>query len=195
MFDVTTSLSLVGSLRGMEHLPPSGTRSLAILPEPSEHVPPDDVAQLHCLGVEVRKIPGAGHTVWYGHVDASRSSSIMRIQPEDRRPEDLTPRARWHTPGFRPIITEGDLSLPGQLVESSEQVRRRGIGDAFEVLVLDLAVGFGVGKLGFAAVPHPKIDLGRGSSQGDPDRPLRTVPRRVVDLDLEPVRRHPEAPG
>lgn len=69
MFDVTTSLSLVGSLRGMKHPPASGIRSLAILPEPSEHVGPDDVAELHDLGVEVRKIPGAGHTVWYGHVD------------------------------------------------------------------------------------------------------------------------------
>jgi pimeloyl-ACP methyl ester carboxylesterase len=69
MFDVTTSLSLVGSLRGMEHPPPSGIPSLAILPEPSEHVPPNDVTQLRDLGVEVRKIPGAGHTVWYGHVD------------------------------------------------------------------------------------------------------------------------------
>jgi pimeloyl-ACP methyl ester carboxylesterase len=69
MFDVATSLSLVGSLRGMEHPPPTGMPSLAILPEPSEHVPPDDVSRLRDLGVEVRKIPGAGHTVWYGHVD------------------------------------------------------------------------------------------------------------------------------
>lgn len=69
LFDVATSLSLVGSLRGMDHPPPSAIRSLAILPEPSEHVPPHDVAQLHDSGVEVRKIPGAGHTVWYGHVD------------------------------------------------------------------------------------------------------------------------------
>jgi pimeloyl-ACP methyl ester carboxylesterase len=69
MFDVATSLSLVGSLRGMDHSPPSGVRSLAILPEPSEHVPPDEVAQLHDGGVEVRRIPGAGHTVWYGYVD------------------------------------------------------------------------------------------------------------------------------
>ncbi len=69
MFDVTTALSLVGSLRGMEHPPPSGIRSLAILPMPSEHVAPGDVAQLNNLGVEVREIPGAGHTVWYGHVD------------------------------------------------------------------------------------------------------------------------------
>ncbi|MCP4967073.1 MAG: alpha/beta hydrolase [bacterium] len=67
-FDVATSLSLVGSLRGMDHPPPSGIRSLAILPDPSEHVPSDDVAQLREAGVEVRQIPGAGHTVWYGHV-------------------------------------------------------------------------------------------------------------------------------
>jgi pimeloyl-ACP methyl ester carboxylesterase len=69
LFDIATSLSLVGSLRGMDHPPPTEVRSLAVLPEPSEHVPPDDVAQLHELGVEVRRIPGAGHTVWYGHVD------------------------------------------------------------------------------------------------------------------------------
>ncbi len=69
MFDVTTSIGLVDSLRGMEHPPPSGIRSLAILPEPSAHVPPDDVTQLLNLGVEVRTIPGAGHTVWYGYVD------------------------------------------------------------------------------------------------------------------------------
>ncbi len=68
-FDVDTSVSLVGSLRGMEHPPPRGIPSLAILPDPSDYVSPDDVARLHDLGVEVRTIPGAGHTVWYGHVE------------------------------------------------------------------------------------------------------------------------------
>ena len=69
LFDVATALNLVGSLRGLDHPPPAGIPSLAILPEPSDHVPPDDVNRLGELGVEVRTIPGAGHTVWYGRVD------------------------------------------------------------------------------------------------------------------------------
>ena len=68
LFDVGTALSLVGSLRGAAHPPPSGVRSLAILPEPSEHVSAEDVEQLQAAAVEVRTVPGAGHTVWYGYV-------------------------------------------------------------------------------------------------------------------------------
>lgn len=69
MFDVATSLSLVGSLRGLTHSPPPDIPSLAILPDPSQYVPPDDVVRLRDLGVEVRTVSGAGHTVWYGYVD------------------------------------------------------------------------------------------------------------------------------
>lgn len=59
----------------------------------------------------------------------------------------------------------GLLPLPGQLVESSEQARRRAIRYGFEVLVFDLTVGVGAGKLGLAALPHA-----RSISVADPRR-------------------------
>ena len=68
-WDVDTSVSLTQSLVGGDHLPPMSVPSLAILPEPSGQLTPQEVDLLRGRGVQVRSIPGAGHTVWYGFLD------------------------------------------------------------------------------------------------------------------------------
>jgi pimeloyl-ACP methyl ester carboxylesterase len=67
-FDVETSLSLLESMVGRDHRPAKSIRSLMIAPDPSAYLSADDCHALVDAGVEVRRIPGAGHTVWYGHV-------------------------------------------------------------------------------------------------------------------------------
>lgn len=68
-FDVETSLSLMTSMSGVDHQPVHGTRSLIVAPRPSDHFTPSDIVELRRQGFVVEQIDGAGHTVWYGHVD------------------------------------------------------------------------------------------------------------------------------
>ena len=81
LFDVPTAVAMdiSGAIaaadrarRGVLPRPfrPAGTaRSLMVRPEPSSWVSPEHVEELRQMGFEVRSIPGAGHSVWYGHVN------------------------------------------------------------------------------------------------------------------------------
>lgn len=66
-FDVQTAVSLSNSLVG-EHRPSTEVLTLAIVPDPSGYLSPADIEILAGDGAEIRRIPGVGHTVWYGHV-------------------------------------------------------------------------------------------------------------------------------
>lgn len=86
LFDVTTAVAMdvSGAIaaadrarRGVlpEPFRPAGSaRSLMIRPEPSSWVLPEHVEELRQMGFEVRSIPGAGHSVWYGHLDEFMSA-------------------------------------------------------------------------------------------------------------------------
>ena len=86
LFDVTTAVAMdvSGAIaaadrarRGVlpEPFRPTGSaRSLMIRPEPSSWVLPEHVEELRQMGFEVRSIPGAGHSVWYGHLDEFMSA-------------------------------------------------------------------------------------------------------------------------
>lgn len=73
-FDVDTSLSLMTSMSGADHRPADGARSLVVVPRPSDHFTPADLVELRQRGVAVEHVDGAGHTVWYGHVDKFMSA-------------------------------------------------------------------------------------------------------------------------
>lgn len=68
-FDVPTAVSLSASAAGRDFTPTAAIRSLMIRPEPSDYVSPADAAGLEAIGFAVRSVPGAGHTVWYGHIE------------------------------------------------------------------------------------------------------------------------------
>jgi pimeloyl-ACP methyl ester carboxylesterase len=68
-FDVETSLSLMTSMSGIDHHPEPGPEPLAIVPRPSEYLSPDEIVSLQGRGFRVHHVDGAGHTVWFGHVD------------------------------------------------------------------------------------------------------------------------------
>lgn len=68
-FDVETSLSLMGSLSGVDHRPRLGVDTLVVAPQPSDRLSPDDLQSLRRAGVTVTEIVGAGHTAWYSHLD------------------------------------------------------------------------------------------------------------------------------
>jgi pimeloyl-ACP methyl ester carboxylesterase len=67
-FDVETAVALessyVGHATGCPTLP-----SLVIHADPSRYVSQARAQELQRLGFRVRSIPGAGHCVWYGHLD------------------------------------------------------------------------------------------------------------------------------
>lgn len=65
-FDPATTASISC---GPDHawLPCPG--SIVVCAEPSDWVTPADIAGFEAHGIEVRRIPGAAHTVWYSHFD------------------------------------------------------------------------------------------------------------------------------
>jgi pimeloyl-ACP methyl ester carboxylesterase len=74
LFDVATTVSISMSAAGRDLTPTTQLPSLMVRAEPSAHVPPDEVARLRRLGFEIRSVPGAGHSVWYGHFDEFMST-------------------------------------------------------------------------------------------------------------------------
>jgi len=68
-FDVPTAAAVSASAAGRDFTPTAAIPSLMIRPEPSDYVSPADAAGLEAVGFSVRSVPGAGHTVWYGHVE------------------------------------------------------------------------------------------------------------------------------
>jgi pimeloyl-ACP methyl ester carboxylesterase len=74
LFDVATTVSISLSAAGRDLTPTTHLPSLMVRAEPSACVPPDEVARLRRLGFEIRSVPGAGHSVWYGHFDEFMST-------------------------------------------------------------------------------------------------------------------------
>jgi len=67
LFDVATAVSMSMSASGRD-LTPAATvvPSMALVADPSAFVSEAEVRRLTATGFEVRKVPGAGHSVWYG---------------------------------------------------------------------------------------------------------------------------------
>ena len=67
LFDVATAVSMSMSASGRD-LTPTATvvPSMALVADPSAFVSEAEVWRLTATGFEVRKVPGAGHSVWYG---------------------------------------------------------------------------------------------------------------------------------
>jgi len=70
LFDVATAVSMSMSASGRD-LTPTATEvpSMALVADPSAYVSEAEVERLTTRGFEVRKVPGAGHSVWYGFFD------------------------------------------------------------------------------------------------------------------------------
>lgn len=67
LFDVATTASVhANRVGGRDNTPPLVAPSLLVLAEPSGYVSPEAAGRLRERGFEVRRIPGAGHSVWYG---------------------------------------------------------------------------------------------------------------------------------
>jgi pimeloyl-ACP methyl ester carboxylesterase len=67
-FDVATAVSLERSYVGHAVAEPA-VPSLVLHADPSRYVSPERAQELQELGFWVRSVPGAGHCVWYGHLD------------------------------------------------------------------------------------------------------------------------------
>jgi pimeloyl-ACP methyl ester carboxylesterase len=68
-FDVGTAVAL-GRAYAMDppaHPPAVDVPSLVVRADPSWYVSSERAAELQELGFEVSSIPGAGHSIWYGH--------------------------------------------------------------------------------------------------------------------------------
>lgn len=86
-FDPPTAAALSASAAGRDFTPSAAIPSLMIRAEPSNYVSPADAAGLQALGFEVRSIPGAGHTVWYGYFEQFMTALDGWIRPPARRPD------------------------------------------------------------------------------------------------------------
>jgi pimeloyl-ACP methyl ester carboxylesterase len=70
LFDVATAVSESMSGVGRD-LTPSATAvpTMALVADPSAYVSDAEVERLTARGFEIRRVPGAGHSVWYGYFD------------------------------------------------------------------------------------------------------------------------------
>jgi pimeloyl-ACP methyl ester carboxylesterase len=67
-FDIETAVALERSYVGQAAEGPA-VPSLVVRADPSRYVSPERARELEELGFWVRSVPGAGHSVWYGHLD------------------------------------------------------------------------------------------------------------------------------
>lgn len=67
-FDVETAVALERSYVGQLVEEPA-VPSLVVRADPSRYVSAERARELEQLGFSVRSVPGAGHSVWYGHLD------------------------------------------------------------------------------------------------------------------------------
>lgn len=72
-FDVETAAGLASGPGG-DWTPSAPPASLMVRPSPSDYISDEDAARLGARGVDVRDIPGAAHSVWYGHFDEFMSA-------------------------------------------------------------------------------------------------------------------------
>lgn len=66
LFDPATSAS-ISCGANLDEQPPPG--SIAVVADPSRFVSDDAASRWAEAGIDVRRIPGAAHTPWYGHLD------------------------------------------------------------------------------------------------------------------------------
>jgi pimeloyl-ACP methyl ester carboxylesterase len=69
VWDVPTAVALCLDASGRDVTPDPAVPSLLVLADPSEYVPAAEADRLRGLGFEVRVVPGAGHSVWFGQFD------------------------------------------------------------------------------------------------------------------------------
>jgi pimeloyl-ACP methyl ester carboxylesterase len=72
-WDVPTAVALWASVLDHDFTPPTvdgtvTTPSLMVHADPSDSVRPDHLSGLAARGVRLHAVPGAGHTIWYGHL-------------------------------------------------------------------------------------------------------------------------------
>lgn len=73
-WDVETAAALWQSVRAHDFTPPTiggkpSTPSVLVHADPSTNVSLEHLAALAALGLAVRGVAGAGHTIWYGHLE------------------------------------------------------------------------------------------------------------------------------
>ncbi|WP_202872352.1 alpha/beta fold hydrolase [Kribbella soli] len=68
-FDVETAVALERSYFGGDAVQGPVVPSLVVRADPSRYVSAERARELEELGFWVRSVPGAGHSVWYGHLD------------------------------------------------------------------------------------------------------------------------------
>jgi pimeloyl-ACP methyl ester carboxylesterase len=68
-FDPATAVALELNRDPLPGPPDASTPSVVVRAEPSRFVSPERAVELERLGFRVRSIAGAGHCVWYGHLD------------------------------------------------------------------------------------------------------------------------------
>ena len=73
-WDVPTAVALWASILDHDFTPPTVDRmvttpSLMVHVDPSDSVSPDHLSGLAARGMRLHGVPGAGHTIWYGHLD------------------------------------------------------------------------------------------------------------------------------
>lgn len=75
LFDVATAASTSVSVRGRD-LTPSATDvpSMELVADPSAYLSQAELKRLAARGFEIRKVPGAGHCVWFGFFDEFMSA-------------------------------------------------------------------------------------------------------------------------
>jgi pimeloyl-ACP methyl ester carboxylesterase len=66
---VPTAVALCLDAAGRDLTPDPAIPSLLVLADPSDYVPAAEADQLRLLGFEVRAVPGAGHSVWFGRFE------------------------------------------------------------------------------------------------------------------------------
>lgn len=75
LFDAATAVSMSMSASGRDLTPSVDVvPSMALVADPSAAVSDAEVERLAARGFEIRKVPGAGHSVWYGFFDQFMSA-------------------------------------------------------------------------------------------------------------------------
>lgn len=69
VWDVSTAVALCLDAADRDVTPDPAQPALLVLADPSEYVPAAEADRLRALGFEVRVVPGAGHSVWFGQFD------------------------------------------------------------------------------------------------------------------------------
>jgi pimeloyl-ACP methyl ester carboxylesterase len=67
-WDPVTSAALLAEVGGRDLTPDPAVPSLVVRAEPSDYIDGDEARRLREVGIEVRDLPGAAHSVWFGRL-------------------------------------------------------------------------------------------------------------------------------